>query len=75
MNAPDLELRIIRLEESLFFQERLLRDLNAALTGQQTQLDAMRGLLEGLREKVLELGELTGEGGGPVNAKPPHYSE
>lgn len=74
MSAADLEPRIIRLEESLFFQERLLRDLNAALTGQQAQLEAMHSLLEDLRGKVLELGEQNGEGG-PVNTKPPHYSE
>ncbi len=36
-----MEERIARLEETVFFQERLLQDLNAALTGQQRQLDAM----------------------------------
>ena len=73
MSAADFESRITRLEEGMFFQERLLRDLNTALTDQQAQLDAMRHLLESLREKVLELSEQSGEGG-PVNAKPPHYS-
>ena len=74
MSAANSESRITRLEEGMFFQERLLRELNAALTGQQAQLDAMQRLLEDLREKVLEFNDANGEGGGPVAAKPPHYS-
>ena len=36
---PDPEQRLARLEELSFFQEEQLRQLNAALTAQQTQLD------------------------------------
>ncbi len=68
------EERLARLEEGLFFQERLLQDLNAALTGQQRQLDRMQGELEALREKVLEINALLDENGG-VETRPPHYQE
>lgn len=65
---------MVRLEEEIFFQERLLQDLNAALTAQQYQMDSMQGELEALREKVLELGALLDASGG-VNTAPPHYNQ
>ena len=74
MSAGDLDSRITRLEEGMFFQERLLRDLNTALTDQQAQLDVMERLLHALQEKVGEISESGQAGGGPVNTKPPHYS-
>ncbi len=68
------EQRLARLEEGLFFQERLLQDLNTALTGQQRQMDRMQSELEALREKVLELSALLDEPGG-VSTPPPHYNQ
>jgi SlyX protein len=70
-----MEERLARLEETLFFQERLLQDLNAALTSQQRQLDAMERALETLGVQVEEL-RLTAEtGNGLANTPPPHYHE
>ena len=70
-----LERRIARLEESLFFQERLLEDLNAALAGQQRQLDHTERALDETRALVGDLRLLLETGGGTVNAPPPHYLE
>lgn len=67
------EERIARLEEGLFFQERLLADLNAALTGQQRQIDALERLAEEMREGLEELRLALETGAGPVNVPPPHY--
>lgn len=70
-----LERRIARLEEGLFFQERLLEDLNAALAGQQRQLDAMERTLAETRALAEDLRLLLEAGGGTGNAPPPHYLE
>lgn len=69
-----LEERIDRLEESLFFQERLVEDLNTALSAQQRQLDAMERALEETRGLVEEIRLLMDAGGG-ANVPPPHYLE
>lgn len=68
-----LERRIARLEESLFFQDRLLSGLNDALTGQQHQLDSMEESLKELRERMEEMRLLLERGTGPANTPPPHY--
>ena len=69
-----MEDRLARLEEGLFFQERLVAELNAALTAQQKQFDAMERGLEELRAQVAELRLLIEAGvDGPVNTAPPHY--
>lgn len=69
--ANTLEVRVTRLEETAFFQEERLRALDAALTAQQAQLDAMerqvadlRALARSLRDKLAEA---------PENALPPHF--
>lgn len=58
---PDPEQRLARLEELSFFQEEQLRQLNAALTAQQTQLDKVErdladalAVIRLLREKLAE---------------------
>ncbi len=63
------------VEEAVFFQERLLRELNAALTGQQRQLDAMERILEELLAQVEELRLTMEAGNAPANTAPPHYQE
>ena len=70
-----IEDRLARLEETLFFQDRLLNDLNSALTGQQKQLDALERGLQELREQVEDLRMVIETGGTPANAPPPHYQE
>ena len=72
MTAED---RIARLEETLFFQERLLQDLNTALTAQQRQIDSMERALEFLGGRMEELLLTVESGNGPVNTPPPHYRE
>ena len=67
--------RIARLEETLFFQERLVQDLNAALTAQQRQIDTLERALEVLGERMEELLLAVESGGGPANTPPPHYRE
>ena len=67
------EERIARLEETLFFQERLLQELNAALTGQQRQLDVMERALGELGVRVEDLRLTVEAGNGPANTPPPHY--
>ncbi|SBW03316.1 Protein SlyX homolog [uncultured delta proteobacterium] len=68
------EERIARLEETLFFQERLLHELNAALTGQQRQLDVMERALGELGVRVEDLRLTVEAGNSPANIPPPHYS-
>lgn len=65
-----LEGRLARLEETAFFQEERLRELDSALTAQQAQLDAIerqladvRSLARSLRDKLADV---------PENALPPH---
>ncbi len=70
-----MEERIARLEETVFFQERLLQDLNAALTGQQRQLDAMERAMEDLLVRMEDLRLTMEAGNAPANTPPPHYRE
>lgn len=65
------EARLARLEETAFFQEERLRELDAALTAQQAQMDAMerqlaalRALARSLRDKLTDAPEAT---------LPPHF--
>ena len=64
------EEQIARLEELAYFQEKLLSQLNEALTGQQKQLDMLEKRLAELEENVTAL---MNEQDGPVNTLPPHY--
>ena len=66
------EEQIARLEELTYFQEKLLRQLNEALTSQQAQLDALEKRLAGLEEHMTTLLDSFGQDA-PVNTLPPHY--
>ena len=66
------EEQIARLEELTYFQEKLLRQLNEALTSQQAQLDALEKRLAGLEEHMTTLLDSLGQDA-PVNTLPPHY--
>lgn len=68
---PDAEVRLTRLEELSFFQEEQLKELNAALTAQQAQLDRLEqqlsdalAIIRLLRDKLADQ---------PENAPPPHF--
>lgn len=67
------EQRIARLEETLFFQERLLQDLNEALTAQQLQLDQIQQDLSRAQTRIQELHQALDSGGGVDAGPPPHY--
>lgn len=70
-NMPDHEQRLTRLEELNFFQEERLKELDAALTIQQDQLDKVEqqladalALIRLLREKLADQ---------PDDSLPPHF--
>lgn len=65
------EEQIARLEELAYFQEKLLSQLNEALTGQQKQLDMLEKRLAELEANVTTLLDAAQEG--PANTLPPHY--
>jgi len=46
------EERIVELETRLAFQERLIQELNDALTGQQRQLDVFQHTLDTMCEQL-----------------------
>ena len=66
------EEQISRLEELAYFQEKLLSQLNEALTGQQRQLDDLETRLARLEENVTTLIDSLGQDA-PANTLPPHY--
>ena len=65
-----LEGRLTRLEETAFFQEERLKELDAALTAQQTQLDAIERQLADLRALARTLRDKLADA--PEQALPPH---
>lgn len=66
-----METRLARLEETAFFQEERLRELDAALTAQQAQMDVMERQLADLRALARALHQKLTEA--PENAPPPHF--
>lgn len=65
--------RIIRLEETVYFQEQTIMSLNDALTNQQRQLDATEHRVEALEERLKMLTLLLTNDGGEDTGPPPHY--
>lgn len=63
--------RLIRLEENAFFQEERLKALDAALTDQQRQLDALERQLAQLRAITRALRDKLADS--PEDALPPHF--
>lgn len=75
MNEPLSEVgleRLARLEEQLFFQERLIAELNEALTSQQHQLDVLETRCLRAEGKLTTLWEQFTDDGGELTV-PPHY--
>lgn len=66
-----LEDRLTRLEELTFFQEEHIEKLDAALTAQQTQLDAVERELADARLVIRSLRDKLAQQ--PENALPPHF--
>ena len=67
----DMEERLARLEEQIYFQEHTIQELNDVLFAQQRQLDAMQRTLTEMAERERKLLELVAEK--PENSLPPHY--
>ncbi len=69
---PSTEQRIVELETKLSFQERLIQELNEALTHQQRQLDILRHAVnttcERLKTGLADVDEPLIE-----EVPPPHY--
>ena len=66
------EERIARLEEQIYFQEKLLSQLNAALTFQQAQIDLLEKRIAELEQNVETLMQSAPQDA-PANTAPPHY--
>lgn len=70
----DPEGRLTRLEEALYFQEKLLDDLNDALRRQQRQIDQLEASTsQALRRLEALMQEATSPDGRPAPEQPPHY--
>ena len=67
-----LEEQIARLEEQAYFQEKLLSQLNEALTFQQSQIDFLEKRVAELEQNVTSLLESSPQDT-PANTLPPHY--
>lgn len=71
--TKELEDRLARLEETVYFQEQALRELNDALVRQQAQLDETERLLEAARDRLRSLAKVMEDDGGEDTGPPPHY--
>ena len=67
-----LEERIAQLEETIYFQDQTIRQLNEAITAQQFQMDEMEKMFIAMRAKLRTLAPLLDEGG-TDDGPPPHY--
>ncbi|GFM37198.1 SlyX family protein [Desulfovibrio psychrotolerans] len=68
----DLEERIAKLEETVYFQDTTIRELNQALVAQQFQLDEMEKRMLAMQTKLRELLPILDDGG-TDDGPPPHY--
>lgn len=69
--TSEAEERLNRLEEQNYFLEQTLKELNAALTGQQEVLQAQEQRLALAEARLRALLPLLEDGGRPE--PPPHY--
>lgn len=67
-----LEDRITKLEETIYFQDQTIQELNEALTAQQFQMDEMQKTMEAMRTKLRSLMPML-DNGGTDDGPPPHY--
>jgi len=71
MNMPDNDMRFQDIETKIAFQERLLDQLNEALTNQQQQLDTIRRKLDHISQLMESPQEQTQRP--EEDSPPPHY--
>ena len=70
MSEKELGERIDALETRAMYQEETIEQLNATITAQWKQIDALMRQLAALTER---LQEAETNAPGPANERPPHY--
>jgi SlyX protein len=70
MSEKDLSERIDALESRLMYQDETIEQLNATITAQWKQIDALTRQLTALSER---LQEAVANAPAPANERPPHY--
>jgi SlyX protein len=70
MGEKELGERIDALEERAMHQDETIEQLNATITAQWKQIDALTRQLAALTER---LQEAEANGPAPANERPPHY--
>ena len=70
MSEKDLSERIDALESRLMYQDETIEQLNATITAQWKQIDALTRQLTALSERLQEAVANTPA---PTNERPPHY--
>jgi SlyX protein len=70
MDEKELGERIDALEERAMHQDETIEQLNATITAQWKQIDALTRQLAALTER---LQEAEANGPAPANERPPHY--
>lgn len=68
-----IEERLNRLEETLYFQEQTIKELNEALTNQQKELDDTIKHVAKLEKRLHTLTMILSNDGGEDTGPPPHY--
>ena len=69
----ELKQQLVELQSQLAFQEDTVSSLNEALSQQQQEILTLRRQVALLKERQDEQAAQIGEGGAPVDQKPPHY--
>ena len=67
-----MEDRIIRLEESVALQDRIIEQLSDALAAQQSEIETLTRQVQLLSQRVKTAGDV-GDEGPDDNQPPPHY--
>ena len=67
----DMETRLTRLEEQLYFPEHAVQELHEALLAQQKQIDRMESVLKRMADRQQKLLDMLEDK--PENTLPPHY--
>lgn len=78
IQIEDLEARIVRLEESFWFQERKLEDLDQLVRDLQTQQSLVLRQLEQTGKLVLQIRDVLDmqrHNGQEADPPPPHYQQ
>lgn len=70
---PRIEDRLTKLEETIYFQEQTIVELNEALTNQQKELDETVARLTTVEERLRTLTLMLSNDGGEDTGPPPHY--